>query len=177
MNQNCMECLEVDKKVGCLQIKQEFFTSFQELMAIGTKKVLDTFDQDKQFFLNFALQITPHCDCMGMIQPSVVSDIGVLGSRNIVAIEMATLDLIAKAGLIEQTIPPYFKHANLDLNADLHPFQRLWGPMKNPYLVAEFAEQQGLGTRKYELVEILSPEETSKMKPPKSEYVRQPTFY
>ena len=177
MNQNCLECLEIDKEVGCLQIKPEFFASFQELMAISAKQVLNTFDENKRFFLNFILEVTPHCDCMGMIQPSVVPDIGVLGSRNIVAIETATLDLIAEAGLIEQTIPPYFKHANLHSSADLHPFERLWGSMKNPYLVTEFAEQHGLGTGKYELVEVLSPEKTSKMKPPKNEYEHQPTFY
>ena len=176
-NQLCLECLEADKEVGCLEIKPEFFAAFQELMAITSKKVLDTFDENKRFFVNFILQVTPHCDCMGMIQPSVVADIGVLGSRNIVAIENATLDLIAKAGLIEQTIPPYFKHVNLDPNIDLHPFERLWGSMKNPYLVVGFAEQYGLGTRKYELVEVLPPEETGKMEPPKQVYERQPSFY
>jgi len=176
-NRLCLECLEVDKEVGCLQIKPEFFAAFQELLAIAAKHVLDTFDKNKQFFLNFILQVTPHCDCMGMAQPSVVADIGVLGSRNIVAIETATLDLIAKAGLIEQTIPPYFKHVNLDPNIDLHPFERLWGPMKNPYLVTKFAEKHGLGTRKYELLETLSPEETAKMEPPKHAYERQPSFY
>lgn len=177
MNQNCMQCLETDKDVGCLQIKPEFFASFQELMAISTKKVLETFDEDKRFFLNFALQVTPHCDCMGMAQPCVVPEIGVLGSRDIVAVETATLDLIGKAGLVEQSIPPYFKQVNLDSHVSLHPFERLWGPMKNPYLAVKFSEQLGLGTSQYELIEILSPEETAKMKPPKQVYERQPSFY
>ena len=112
-----------------------------------------------------------------MAQPSVVPDIGVLGSRDIIAVETATLDLIAKTGLIEQAIPPYFKHVNLDRNANLHPFERLWGPMKNPYLAIKFAEQQRLGTKNYNLIEILSPQETSKEKPPKQAYERQPSFY
>jgi uncharacterized Fe-S center protein len=166
-NQNCIECLETDKEVECLQIRPEFFASFQELMAISAKKVIDTFDKNKQFFLNFILEVTPHCDCMGMIQPCVVADVGVLGSRDIVAIETATLDLIAEAGLLEQAIPPYLKHVNLDPNANLHPFERLWGSMKNPYLAVEFAERYGLGARERDLIEVLSPEETSKMKPPK----------
>lgn len=176
-NQLCLECLKLDKNVGCLQIKPEFFAVFQELMAISAKKVLDTFDEDKRFFLNFIIEVTSHCDCIGMIQPCIIPDVGILGSRDIVAIETATLDLIAKAGLIEQAIPPYFKHVNLNPNAKLHPFERLWGPMKNPYLVTKFAEQYKLGTRKYELLEVLSPEETSKMEPPKQAYERQPSFY
>ncbi len=176
-NANCLECLEADKDVGCLEIKPEFFAAFQELMAIATKQVLETFDENKRFFLNYALQITPACDCLGMAQPIVVPEIGVLASRDIVAVEMATLDLIKEAGLIERAIPPYFKHTNPDPAKVLHPFQRLWGLMKNPYMVVEFAEQQGLGTREYKLVEVLSPEKTAKMKPPKHVYERQPSFY
>jgi len=176
-NNLCLECLKIDKEVGCLQIIPGFFAAFQELMAITAENVLKTFDENKAFFINFVLQVTPHCDCMGMAQPSVVPDIGVLGSQDIVAVETATLDLIAKAGLIEKAIPPYFKHVDLTPESNMHPFERLWGPMKNPYLVTEFAEKRGLGTRDYELIEVLSPEETSKMDPPEQEYERQPSFY
>jgi hypothetical protein len=173
-NELCLECLNEDKKVGCLKILPEFFSSFQELMALSARKIIDTFDLNKRFFLNFALQITPHCDCMGMAQPVIVPEIGVLGSRDIVAIEQATLDLIAKAGLIEKCVPPYFKHVSQD--ARLHPFSRIWGPMKNPYLITEYAEKYGMGKKKYELTEILSPEETAKMQPPAQEYEKAPSF-
>ncbi len=173
----CMECIRADKDVGCLQIKQENFSAFQELLADGAKKVLDTFENDKKFFLNFLIEITPFCDCWGVAQPCVVNDIGVLGSRDIVAIERATLDLIGKEGLIEKNIPLLFRHANLDPKADLHPFQRLFGPMKNPYLAAEFAEKLGAGSRTYELVEVLPPHETIKMEMPEAEFERQPSFF
>jgi uncharacterized Fe-S center protein len=173
----CMECLETDRDVGCLEINQESFTLFQETLAVAAKQVLERFDSNKRFFMNFILQVTPFCDCLGMAQPVVVPEVGVVGSRDIVAIETATLDLIAKAGLIEKSIPPVFKHVNLDPSADLHPFQRIHGPMKNPYLVTEFAEKLGMGTRKYELVEVLSPEETMKMEPPKTKIERQATFF
>lgn len=176
-NKLCLECQKIDKSIGCLQIKPEFFSAFQELMAIAAKKVLSTFDRDKRFFLNFALQITPHCDCVGLAQPCIVPEIGILGSKDIVAVETATLDKISQAGLIENSIPPYFKHVDLDPSKDLHPFSRIWGPFKNPYLVTEFAEQQGLGTRNYKLVELLSPKETEKAKPPRQAYERQPSFF
>lgn len=177
MCNQCDECLDADKEVGCLEYRQEHFALFQELMAISTKNVLDTFDENKRFYLNFLIDIMPLCDCWGIPFPTVVHDIGVLGSRDIVAIEQASLDLIAKEGLIEKNIPPYYKHANLDPKADLHPFQRLQGRFKNPYLAVEYAEKQGLGTRQYELVELLSVEETSKMDPPKGVSERAPSFY
>jgi uncharacterized Fe-S center protein len=176
-NASCLRCLDADKDVGCLQIKPEFFAAFQELMAVTAKKVIETFDDDKIFYLNFILEVTPHCDCMGMIQPSVVPDVGVTGSRDIVAVEQSTLDLIDEAGLIEQAIPPYLEPVNLDPTANLHPFQRLWGPMKDPYIAVRHAENLELGTRDYNLIEILSPSETLNMTPPKQAYEQQPSFY
>lgn len=174
-NSNCFECLKVDKDVGSLKIVPEMFDSFQEIMAIATKNVLETFDENKIFFLNFLLEITPHCDCAAIAQPSVVPDIGIMGSRDMVAIESASLDFIEKAGIIEQTVPPYFKHYNKDKS--MHPLKRLWGPMKDPYKGLEFAEKLGCGSRKYEIIEILSPEETLEMEVPQREYERQPSFF
>ena len=169
--------MEVDKDVGCLDLKQENYSMFQELMARAANEILKTFDEDKRFFLNFAIDITGMCDCWGIAQPPVVNDIGLLGSRDIVAIEQASLDLIAQEGLIESMIPPYYTNLNLDPKADLHPFARLHGPMKNPYLVTEFAEGLGLGSRKYELVEVLSVEETKDMPPPKGVSEAAPSFF
>lgn len=173
----CMECMEADEEIGCLQIREENFKVFQEMMARAAKQVVDRFPKDKRFFLNFIIQVTPYCDCMGMGQPVVVPDVGLAASRDIVAVETATLDLIAKAGLMEKNIPPYLRHVNLDPRAKLHPLQRLHGPFKNPYLVTEYAEKLEMGSRRYELIEVLSPAETMKMKPPERAYERQPSFF
>ncbi|MHA1636433.1 MAG: DUF362 domain-containing protein [Candidatus Thorarchaeota archaeon] len=175
MCNQCMKCVEADKGVGCLEIKQENFSLFQELMAVASNEVLKTFDEDKRFFLNFALDITAVCDCWGIGMPNVVNDVGVIASRDIVAVEVATLDLIAKEGLIESMVPEFYR--NLSPDRDLHPFARLHGKFKNPYLVTEYAEKLGMGSSKYNLIEILSPEETLKMEPPKSVSETEPTFF
>lgn len=177
MNGNCLECLKADADVGALSLSQKNFSAFQELMAIAAGKVLETFEKDKVFNLGFLLDITPQCDCPGMIQPIVVPDLGIMGSRDTVAVEEAALDLIKETGLIESMIPPYIKKVNLDPEADLHPFQRIWGAWKDPYLVCEYGEKLGLGSRRYELVEVLSPEETMKMDPTSIFYEIQPTFF
>ncbi|MHA2004476.1 MAG: DUF362 domain-containing protein [Candidatus Thorarchaeota archaeon] len=177
MCDQCWKCMEADKDVGCLDLKQENYSMFQELMARASNEVLKTFDENKRFFLNFAIDITGMCDCWGIAQPHVVNDIGILGSRDIVAVEQASLDLIAKEGLIESMIPPYYKNLNLDPEADLHPFARLHGPMKNPYLVTEYTEKLGMGSRDYELIEVLSVEETKDMEPPKGVSETQPSFF
>jgi uncharacterized Fe-S center protein len=120
--------------------------------------------------------LTPTCDCMGVIQPQVVPDIGIVGGRDIVAVEQASIDLVAKEDLILSKIPPYFKHLNVDKSKNLHPFQRLWGPMKDPGNVGRFGEKYNLGSSKYELVEILSPEETLHMEDSHSFERGQPSF-
>lgn len=174
-NTNCLECLEADKEVNCLKINQDNFAAFQELMAISSQKILESFDKEKIFHLNFLIEITAHCDCMGIIQPVIVNDIGILASRDIVAIEQASLDLIKQSGIIKQNIPPFFKHINL--KDDLHPFEAIWGTMKNPYQVVKFAEKNGLGNTNYELVEILPPEETKNEDPSKYKFEGEMSFY
>jgi uncharacterized Fe-S center protein len=172
-NLNCGKCLDADKEVGCLDLTQEGFDSFQEIIAIGSKKIMETFDDDKMFHLNFLMDMTPTCDCMGIVQPQIVPDIGIVGSRDIVAVEQASIDLIGKEELIYSKVPPYFKHVNK--SDGVHPFVRLWGPLKNPDRATISAEKYGLGNRSYELVEILPAEETVKIKGLHS-FERGPSF-
>jgi uncharacterized Fe-S center protein len=164
MCNQCMDCIKADKKVGCLQLNQENFSLFQELMAINANEILKTFDEDKRFFLNFLLDITPYCDCWGVGQPAIMNDIGILGSRDIVAVEQATLDLIGQEEIIESMVPPFIR---LHKDTSLHPFQRISGPMKSPYIQVEYAEKLGMGSTDYKLIEVLPPEETAKKKGPR----------
>jgi uncharacterized Fe-S center protein len=167
-NTNCWECRKLDEESGvnCLSFGQEHFSAFSELQAIAAKEVIDTFDFKKRFFIAFALEITAYCDCWGFAQPVVVNDIGVLSSRDVIAIETATLDLIGKEGLMEKNVPPFFKHLNIT-DSDLHPFQRIHGKMKDPYMAVNFLHEMSKDqySKEYELIEVLSPEETSKEAP------------
>ena len=47
----------------------------------------------------------------------------------------------------------------------------------NPYDMTKHGERLGLGQREYQLVEVLSPTKTMKMKPPKQQFERAPSFY
>jgi len=173
----CMTCLQVDGGLGAVKLPRESYTKFQEIMAIATQKVLETFDPAKVMYINLLNQITTYCDCFGLGQLPIVNDIGVVGSKDIVAVETATLDLIKQEGLIEKNIPPFFKHVNLNPDEDLHPFTRVHGPYKDPYETVQFAEKMGMGTSNYEIIEILSPAETAKMEPPKTAFEDEPTFF
>ena len=43
-----------------------------------------------------------------------------------------------------------------------HPCAWLHGPLKDPYKMTEIAEQQGMGSRQYELVDVLPVEQISR---------------
>ena len=109
------------------------------------------------------MDMTPTCDCMGVIQPQIVPDIGIVGSRDIVAVEQVSIDLIAKEELLVNKVPTYIKHLNTE-SEGLHPFERLHGKLKSPYNVTKYGAKYGLGSTEYELIEILPPEETVNIK-------------
>ncbi|MBO3803687.1 MAG: DUF362 domain-containing protein [Candidatus Brockarchaeota archaeon] len=149
----CMRCVMADAD-GCLQIKAENFLSFVEINAIAAKFVLSHFEEGKRFFINVATDITEYCDCWGMTTGQILPDLGVLGSRDVVAVDKASLDLLAKMPLLKENVSQ-----NLEVNDDqsLHPFARIHGPYKDPYNVIRFAEKYGLGSSRYELEEVLPP--------------------
>jgi uncharacterized Fe-S center protein len=86
-------------------------------------------------FINFAMSITSDCDCMGNPDKRIVNDIGILGSTDPVAVDQAAVDLIEKTA--GKTLDKISKYPNLNGKWQL-----------------EHAEHIGLGSRKYELVEV-----------------------
>ena len=127
------------------------FHAFQEACAISTAITLSTFEPGKVVHLSLATHMTPVCDCFGFTGMPILPDAGVFGSDDIVAIDQAVLDVIGKSTLIEENIPTCLEvHTRQG-----HPFRWLHGPLKDPYLVLEYGEQLGLGSRQYELVDVL----------------------
>jgi uncharacterized Fe-S center protein len=86
-------------------------------------------------FVSFALSITSDCDCMNNLDHNIVDDIGILGSTDPVAVDQAAIDLMEKTA--GKPLDKISKYPNL-----------------NGKYQTEHAEKIGLGSRKYELVEI-----------------------
>jgi uncharacterized Fe-S center protein len=68
---------------------------FQVNLAHAAAGVLSRF-RDNVAFINFIQDVTPLCDCATPSGLPVIPDIGILASTDVVAIERASLDLIAK---------------------------------------------------------------------------------
>jgi len=149
----CMRCIAADTD-GCLRINPENFQSFAEINALAAGLVLSHFEESKRFFINVATNITEYCDCWGFTTGQILPDLGILGSRDIVALDKATLDLLADKPLFKENVSQ-----SLEVNDDasLHPFARVHGPYKDPYNMIRFAEKHKLGSSDYTLEEILAP--------------------
>ncbi len=150
----CMRCTKV-APAGSLKINPGNFYAFSEACAISTAISLSTFEPGKAVHLALASQITPLCDCFGFTSLPILPDAGIFGSDDIVALEQAVLDMTGKSHLIEENIPTTMEvHCR-----EGHPFAQLHGPYKDPYKITEYTEALGLGSRQYELVDVMPVEE------------------
>jgi uncharacterized protein len=153
----CGRCLKVAPP-GTLKIDAVNFHAFQEACAISTSLSLSTFAPGKATHLSLATHMTPVCDCFGFTSMPVLPDAGIFGSDDIVALDQAALDVIGQTRLIEENLPTIMEvHTR-----EGHPFRWLHGPLKNPYLVVEYGEKLGLGSRQYELIDVLPVEKNAR---------------
>jgi len=119
---------------------------FMRSLAEAAKTVLSTFKQGKVIYINFLTEIQPECDCMPVADVPVIQDQGILLSKDIVAIEQASVDLLLKATPLPQSAS---EEKAISKGDDI--FYKL---AEKPYWIQiEEAERLGLGSRKYEIIE------------------------
>jgi len=129
-------------------------------VADAFKAVVELIGRDKMAYVNLAYDITPHCDCFPWGDVPMVPDIGMLASRDPVAIDKACVDLINQAqglpgsaaeevGALE---PGTDKLSALTDWGPFKPFKRHGGPMWKAHL--EWAAKAGLGSLEYELIKV-----------------------
>ena len=88
-------------------------------------------------FLNFLIDITPHCDCHPYSDNAIVSDIGILASKDMVSIDSASYDLYKSLPAVNEILEGH----------------KFW-PWTDPDGMLNYAEELGLGERKYRLKKL-----------------------
>lgn len=138
----CGQCVAVCQ-YNAAQVQWEA-DGFYEKMAEYASAVL----KDKpHFHISFIIDVSPDCDCWGHNDVPLVHDIGILASTDPVAIDRAAVDLINKAEIIHQSVIGSHKGSQEDKFALTHP-------KTNWKKCLDYAEQIGLGSQKYELIEV-----------------------
>ena len=140
----CGECVAACA-YGAIEVSWESDSAaFLERMVEHAAGVLAG-KRDKSIFLSLMMNITPDCDCWVMSDAPIVGDIGVLASRDIVAIDQAAYDLIAAA-------PGLVGSRGEDLKPGEDKFAKVTG-VDGTHQMA-YAESMGLGTRHYEIRKV-----------------------
>ena len=143
----CQHCVLTCPE-GALSLDEHEFGDFAQGMALVTAKFLERFDPDDLLFINVLTNITMFCDCWGMSTASLVPDIGILVSKDIVAIETASLDMIKTENLLANGLP---KGREL-LDREGHLFEKIHG--KDPYLMVKYLGEMGKGAMEYRIKEV-----------------------
>ncbi len=129
----CASCIAACK-YNAIEINWEVGgRSIQEKMVEYTKAVLDKKKQ-KLACLNFAIKITKECDCMAKDDPRISPDVGIFASSDPVSIDKACLDKIISA-------------CGKDIFREAHP-------KRDGMKQLEYAQELGLGSMDYELIEV-----------------------
>ncbi|MCF8035799.1 MAG: DUF362 domain-containing protein [Desulfobacteraceae bacterium] len=142
----CGECLLVCEQ-GAIQIQwAKSGEEFLERMVEYTLGVLKN-KTGKTLYINFINHVSPACDCVPYNDAPIVRDIGVVASRDPVAIDQASVDLVNQ----EPALPDSCLTTHTDAGAD--KFRGVYPNVDYTHQLA-YAEQLGLGSRQYELVKV-----------------------
>ena len=105
--------------------------------------------KEKVGYINFLLDITPECDCAPFSDAPLVRDIGILASKDPVALDKASYDLVNK----QQGL----KHSHLKENYE--PGEDKFKGSRDHTegtIQLDYGEELGMGETEYELIEINS---------------------
>ncbi len=142
----CFECMTICPEHAIDMDWETEIPGFVERMveyACGVMKG----KEGKCGFYNFLTRITPDCDCVPWSDASIVPDIGILASVDPVAIDAASYSLVnTQAGHRDSCLS-----INHEPGAD--KFKGVWGNTDG-YKQIRYAEEMGLGSSTYELIEI-----------------------
>jgi len=142
----CGECIAVCPEQAVSIPWDPDVGRFQKKMVEYTVGVMKN-KQKQSVFLNFVTRVTPQCDCYGFSDVSLVNDIGILASRDPVAIDQAAVDLVnAQPALAECCL-----QTNRGSGED--KFRGVY-PHIDWTVQLAYAEELGLGTRAYELMQV-----------------------
>jgi len=134
---DCNTCLYTCPE-GVFSLPPQAKERFQVSLAHAAAGVLGRF-HSKVAFINFVQDVTRLCDCVAPSGSPVVPDIGILASKDVVAVDKASLDLIAQS-------KPVGKYANIsspDILGKINGTDSL--------IQIRTAQELGLGSMAYQL--------------------------
>ncbi|MDD1774335.1 MAG: DUF362 domain-containing protein [Methanobacterium sp.] len=141
----CSHCLEICPD-SAIKLNWDDMQPFMErMMEYAYGAVQDK--RGKVGYMNFLLNITPDCDCVTWSDAPLVPDIGILASKDPVALDHASYNLVNQ----QKGFKDSMLHHNHEENAD--KFKGVWGKVDG-LTQLKYAEKIGLGSMDYDLIKI-----------------------
>jgi len=152
--------IDVEKCVGCGQCialcqYSAAVTGWDETIEILNRKIAEytkaVLTDKPNFHINFIMNVSPNCDCWDHNDAAIVPDLGIAASFDPVALDRACVDLVAKAPALPNS---YLTDKYPDKHMEHTDKFRLVHPDACWNVGLEHAEKIGIGTQRYELIEL-----------------------
>ncbi len=140
----CADCIIICPKEAIKIQWTETGPKFMEKMVEYTFGILKK-KREKIIYINFLTDISPACDCYPFNEAPITNDIGILVSDDIVAIDKASVDLLNRAKVSE-----FSKIKDCSVKDKV----KCVYPDIDWEIQLKYAEELGLGSMEYELIEI-----------------------
>ncbi len=131
----CLGCYEVCPHGAVEASPWLIGRDIAERIAEAAYGVLKVVGKDNFAYINFMIDVTPHCDCHPYSDNAIVPDIGIFSSRDIVSVDTACIDMLYKS----ESVPN-----------SLLGEEKMWS-WADPYYQVEYAEKLKIGRRNYTL--------------------------
>ncbi|MDR1973932.1 MAG: DUF362 domain-containing protein [Bacteroidales bacterium] len=145
----CGQCVALCQYDGVVLGSSDTTENLSRKIAEYTKAVV--FDKPN-FHINFIMNVSPECDCWGHNDAAIIPDLGIACSFDPVALDACCADIVKNAPVLKNTFltdknPNVESGIGEDKSHLLHPNARFDAGL-------EHAEKIGVGTRKYQLIEV-----------------------
>jgi uncharacterized protein len=97
---NCMACFSSALETGMLGMNPAMMVTWPMTIADAASGYINAIGKDKFIYLNYAMDITPWCDCGNFHDKPLVPNLGVFASKDPVAVDMACIEMSeSKSGM------------------------------------------------------------------------------
>lgn len=149
----CGECMTVcPVKAIEMNTKEESLMFIEKLTEYAYGAVKDK--ENKVFYINFVINVTPDCDCVPWSDAPIVPDIGILASKDPVALDKACYDLINKAIALNNNLLRDKNKDEGNCTCEGHDKFKLMRSNTFGEVQLSYGEEIGLGSTDYKLIEI-----------------------
>ncbi|MFZ7120538.1 MAG: DUF362 domain-containing protein [Eubacteriaceae bacterium] len=148
----CVGCGECIAMCPVNAIKPQWKTNYKEfherMVEYAYGAVKEKMQDQKVAFINFVINVTPHCDCKSWSNRAIVPDVGILASFDPVALDKASFDLVNDERGINETM----LSCNHEQGED--KFFAIENRQIDSNHQLNYADEVGLGSQDYELIRV-----------------------